>query len=155
MNKKINSMKKITAIILSGLVLVASSCSKQLDINNNPNAATSATPELILPQALNYTAGQMNSFNTYGAQVGGYSANAGGYGGFGTAFTYNFASSDYGGLFTTSYDLLEDYQSIINQSNGHWFTRIVDCKVRNRRLVNLHLNRLISCSTSVVHRYAI
>jgi hypothetical protein len=118
MKKKINSMKKITAIILSGLVLVASSCSKQLDINANPNAATSATPELILPQALNYTAGQLNSFNTYGAQVGGYSANAGGYGGFGTAFTYNFASGDYGGLFTTSYDLLEDYQSIINQSQG-------------------------------------
>ena len=78
MNKKINSMKKITAIILSGVVLFASSCSKQLDINNNPNAATSATPELILPQALNYTAGLLNSFNTYGAQVGGYAANAGG-----------------------------------------------------------------------------
>ena len=118
MNKKINSMKKITAIILSGVVLFASSCSKQLDINNNPNAATSATPELILPQALNYTAGLLNSFNTYGAQVGGYSANAGGYGGFGTAFTYNFASGDYGGLFTSSYDLLNDYQTIINQSHG-------------------------------------
>ena len=118
MNKKINSMKKITAIILSGVMLLASSCTKQLDINNNPNAATSATPELILPQALNYTAGMMNSFNTYGAQVGGYAANAGGYGGFGTAFTYNFASGDYGGLFTSSYDLLEDYQSIINQSQG-------------------------------------
>ena len=119
MNKKINSMKKITAIILSGVMLFASSCTKQLDINNNPNSATSATPELILPQALNYTAGLLNSFNTYGAQVGGYAANAGGYGGFGTAFTYNFASGDYGGLFTSSYDLLEDYQSIINQSQGN------------------------------------
>ena len=119
MNKKINSMKKITAIILSGVMLLASSCSKQLDIHNNPNAATSATPELILPQALNYTAGVLSSFNTYGAQVGGYAANAGGYGGFGTNFTYNFASGDYGGLFTSSYDLLEDYQSIINQSQGN------------------------------------
>jgi len=118
MNKKINSMKKITAILLSGVMLIASSCSKQLDINKNPNAATSATPELILPQALNYTASILNSFNTYGAQVGGYAANAGGYGGFGTNFTYNFASGDYGGLFTSSYDLLEDYQSIINQSQG-------------------------------------
>ena len=117
MNKKINSMKKITAIILSGVMLLASSCSKQLDINANPNAATSATPELILPQALNYTAGVLNSFNTYGAQVGGYAANAGGYGGFGTAFTYNFASGDYGGLFTSSYDLLEDYQSISRKSS--------------------------------------
>lgn len=118
MNKKINSMKKITAIILSGVMLFASSCSKELDINKNPNSATSATPELILPQALNYTAGILNSFNSYGAQVGGYSANAGGYGGFGTAFTYNFASSDYSGLFTSSYDLLNDYQTIINQSQG-------------------------------------
>lgn len=118
MNKKINSMKKITAIILSGVMLLASSCSKELDINKNPNSATSATPELILPQALNYTAGLLNSFNNYGAQVGGYAANAGGYGGFGTAFTYNFASGDYGGLFTSSYDLLNDYQTIINQSQG-------------------------------------
>lgn len=109
-------MKKITAIVLSGVMLIATSCNKYLDINTNPNSATSAIPEYILPQAIAYTANLANSFNTYGAQVGGYSANAGGYGGFGTAFTYNFASSDYSGLFTSSYDNLEDYQSIIEQA---------------------------------------
>jgi len=112
------NMKKITAIVLSGVMLLATSCSKYLDINDNPNAATSATPELILPQALTYSASIVSSFNNHGAQVGGYAANAGGYGGFGTAITYNFSSSDNSGLFTSSYDLLEDYQSILNQTAG-------------------------------------
>lgn len=111
-------MKNITAIVLSGVMLLATSCSKYLDINDNPNAATSATPEYILPQALTYTAALSSSFNNYGAQVGGYSANAGGYGGFGTSITYNFSSSDYGSLFTSSYDNLEDYQAIIEQTTS-------------------------------------
>ncbi|MEY4278703.1 MAG: hypothetical protein RL377_707 [Bacteroidota bacterium] len=153
MNKKINSMKKITAIILSGVMLIASSCSKQLDINANPNSATSATPELILPQALNYTAGLLNSFNTYGAQVGGYAANAGGYGGFGTAFTYNFASGDYGGLFTSSYDLLEDYQSIINQSQGvatnNYFNAI------GKIMKSLHFQLLVDTYNDVPYSQAL
>lgn len=111
-------MKKITAIILSGIVLIGTSCSKYLDINANPNSGTSATPELILPQALTYTAATMSSFNSYGAQLGGYAANAGGYGGFGSNITYAFTSADYQGLFTTSYDNLEDYQSILDQTKG-------------------------------------
>jgi hypothetical protein len=153
MNKKINSMKKITAIILSGVMLIASSCSKQLDINANPNAATSATPELILPQALNYTAGVLNSFNTYGAQIGGYAANAGGYGGFGTNFTYNFASGDYSGLFTSSYDLLEDYQSIINQSQGvptnNYFNAI------GKIMKSLHFQLLVDTYNDVPYTQAL
>ena len=118
MIKIMKNMKKLTAIMLTGVMLVATSCNKYLDVNVNPNNASSATAELILPQALNYSAGMINSFNTYGAQVGGYSANAGGYGGFGTSITYNFSSSDYAGNFSSSYDVLEDYQTIINQTNG-------------------------------------
>ena len=97
-------MKNITAIILSGVMLIATSCNKYLDINTDPNNATSASAELILPQALNYTAGMISSFNNYGVQVGGYGANAGGYGGFGTSITYNFTTSEYSGLFSSSYD---------------------------------------------------
>jgi hypothetical protein len=118
MIKIMNIMKKTIAIILSGVVIFGSSCQKYLDVNNNPNQGTSATPNLILPQAQAYTANMLNLFNSYGAQVGGYSANAGGYGGFGTSITYNFSSSDYSYLFTSSYDNLEDYQSIINQTQG-------------------------------------
>jgi len=118
MIKNMKNMKNITAIILSGVMLLATSCNKYLDINTDPNNATSASAELILPQALNYTASMISSFNNYGVQVGGYGANAGGYGGFGTSITYNFTTSEYSGLFSSSYDLLNDYQTIINKTAG-------------------------------------
>jgi hypothetical protein len=110
-------MKKIN-IILIGIMVLGASCKKYLDINSNPNKATSATPALILPQALTATANNLNGFNSYGAQLVGYMANAGGYGGFGTSITYNFSTSDNQGRWSTTYDILEDYQAILNQTSG-------------------------------------
>lgn len=112
-------MKRLKLMICAGAILLgASSCKKYLDVNTNPNSATSSTPDLVLPQALVYTAAQMNSWNTYGAQVGGNDVNGGGYGGFGVVWTYNYATSDNNGFFTTSYDISNDYQYVINSTNG-------------------------------------
>lgn len=111
-------MKRLSIIFIAGAAVLATSCNKFLDINTNPNSAVSTTPELIIPQALTGTAANLNQFNTYGEQIGGYAANAGGYGGFGTAISYNFSSADYPGLWTTSYDNLEDYQTILNKTDG-------------------------------------
>jgi hypothetical protein len=111
-------MKKISIVFIAGAAVLATSCKKFLDINTNPNAATSTTPELIIPQALTGTAANLNQFNTYGEQLVGYAANAGGYGGFGTAISYSFTSADFGGLFSTSYDNLEDYQTILNSTDS-------------------------------------
>lgn len=111
-------MKKLVALICMGVVVLGTSCKKYLDINDNPNAATSATPQLILPQALTATAADLNQLNSYGAQIVGYMANAGGYGGFGTRITYNYSANDYSGIWTTTYDILEDYQTILNQTEG-------------------------------------
>ena len=83
-------MKKLSIILFMGTVVLGTSCKKYLDINQNPNQATTETPptaQLILPQALTATAANLNGFNNYGAQIGGYMANAGGYGGFGTSIT--------------------------------------------------------------------
>ncbi len=114
---KLFNMKMIKAIFFAGMLIVtASSCKKQLDINTDPNNAVSATPQLVLPQALTGTAANLNGYNSMGAQLVGYSANAGGYGGFGTSITYNFSSSDFSGRWSTTYDNLEDYQYIINAS---------------------------------------
>lgn len=110
-------MKKIITGAFVGLIVLGSSCKKYLDINTNPNSATSATPELILPQALVNTASAINSYNSYGSQTVGYSANAGGYGGFGEAITYNYTTS-HTGLWGTTYDNLEDYQAILDQTEG-------------------------------------
>ena len=110
-------MKKIQTIIFIGLIIVgATSCKKYFDINTDPNSATSASPENILPQALTATAGNLNAFNTYGAQLGGYMSNAGGYGGFGVAITYNFTTTNWTNLWSGVYDNLEDYQAVMDKT---------------------------------------
>ena len=111
-------MKRIIGFIFMGVIATTTSCKKYLDINQDPNNATSATPELILPQAITGSAANINGFNSYGAQLTGFMANAGGYGGFGTSITYNFSSGDFQGRWSTTYDNLEDYQAIINKTDG-------------------------------------
>ncbi|HEY9046806.1 MAG TPA: SusD/RagB family nutrient-binding outer membrane lipoprotein [Ohtaekwangia sp.] len=103
-------------LIFIGLAVLGTACNDYLDVNTNPNSATSAAPELILSQALTATAYTLNGFNTYGSQIGGYAANAGGYGGFNELVTYNYTSGNYSGLWTSVYDNLEDYQYIIDNS---------------------------------------
>lgn len=106
---------------LPAAAILLSSCGKFLDINQNPNKSTtenSPSPENILQQAITYTASNISAFNTYGAEIGGYAANAGGYGGFGSNVTYQFSTEDFAGLWTDSYNSLEDYQAIIDQTVG-------------------------------------
>lgn len=110
-------MKKSILIIATGLIVLGSSCKKYLDINQNPNVATSGTPEVVLPQALVYAAANTSTFNNYGSQLVGYSANAGGYGGFGASVTYNFSNATFAGLWSSTYDLLGDFQYVINQTD--------------------------------------
>ncbi|HXB95595.1 MAG TPA: SusD/RagB family nutrient-binding outer membrane lipoprotein [Puia sp.] len=108
-------MKKLSILSISAIFLLfTSSCKKYLAINTNPNNATSATPEAILPQAIVYTAANISSYNDYGSQLAGYAANAGGYGGFGSNWTYDFSPNDYGGLWSSTYDALNDLQSVLN-----------------------------------------
>lgn len=116
MTKNIKMKRSIIAL-LAGVVMV-SSCKKYLDINTNANQATSATPELVLPLAITATASDLSGYNTYGSQLGGYSANAGGYGGFGEAISYAFSSGTFTGLWSGNYNNLEDYHYIITSTDG-------------------------------------
>ncbi|HEY9262263.1 SusD/RagB family nutrient-binding outer membrane lipoprotein [Chitinophaga sp.] len=111
-------MRKLNLIIFTGLIVLGTSCKKYLDINTDPNRAlaSSATAELLLPQALTATAADLNQFNSYGMQLAGYGANAGGFGAFGQAISYNFSSTYYTGLWNSTYDNLEDYYAIISKS---------------------------------------
>lgn len=106
-------MKKALIIGFMGMIAFGTSCKKYFDINENPNKATSATPVLILPNALTTTASVINGYNSYGSQLVGYAANAGGYGGFGTSVTYNFSTNDNSARWTSVYDMLTDYQAIL------------------------------------------
>jgi hypothetical protein len=110
-------MKKSILIIATGLIVLGSSCKKYLDINQNPNTATSGTPETVLPQALVATATNMSSYNGYGSQLVGYMANAGGYGAFGASVTYDYSNATFSYLWTGSYDVLNDFQYVIAQTD--------------------------------------
>jgi len=113
-------MKKIFRIFLfSTLALSAVSCEQFLDINDNPNQATASSPQQVLPNALTVTAANLVSYNDYGAWHVGYVVNAGGFGGWGTQWTYNYTTSTYSGLWSSTYDNLEDYDYIEEQSEDN------------------------------------
>jgi len=108
-------MKKLSKLTILGLAAFALACSSYLDVNKNPNQPTATSPNLVLPQALTTTGRILNSFNIYGAQIGGFMANAGGYGGFNEFITYSYTTNSYD-QFTPVYDNLEDYQYIIDNT---------------------------------------
>lgn len=127
-------MKKIFVLFLTGIVGISmSSCKKYLDVNTNPNQATSGTPELVLPQAITSVANQTwgvypspsivpnalsGSYNFYGSQVAGYLANGGGVSGWGAIISYNYASTDQQNLWNISYDIATDIQYVIDNTEG-------------------------------------
>ena len=131
-------MKKLFRILMvCGVIATATSCNKYLDINNNPNAPTKdVTPDIILPQALVSTAVYSVQFNTYGGYTEGMIANAGGFGAFGSQTTYNFATTDYTNLFSNSYDNLNDYQYIIDNTTSDGIDRYFNAAARIMKAFN-------------------
>jgi hypothetical protein len=98
------------------MTLFMTSCDDFLDINQNVNKPTTVSANLVLPQALAATALVLNAYNTYGSQIGGYAANAGGYGGFNETVSYAYTPNNYANLWPVTYDNLEDYQYILDQT---------------------------------------
>jgi hypothetical protein len=117
-------MKPLVKLALAGVLLASvSSCSSFLDINQNPNSPLTATPNTILAQALavtasNYTGGGTN-FNTYGSWTAGFWGKSGTVNGYGTERTYNYTTNFYQGLWTNTYNNLEDYKLIQDQAAGY------------------------------------
>jgi len=114
-------MKKLLNISLIIAVLItATSCKKSyLDVNENPNSATSSTPELVLPAALTTTGGLLVTYLDYGNFMVGYQSNAGGYSYTGsTTITYAFTTSSNTNLYTSPFANLKDYQYIIDSTTG-------------------------------------
>ena len=133
-------MKKTLVLSIATVVLLfASSCKKYLDINKNPNAATSTTPEALLPQAIVYTAANISSYNDYGAELAGFAANAGGYGGFGSNWTYDFGPNDYSGLWSSTFDVLNDLQVVLNLTAGDSSHAFFNAYARIMKVYNYQL----------------
>lgn len=110
-------MKKyIKYILLSSIVVVTSSCKKFLDINTDPNNLTSASAALILPQAITNSALIANNSSQSMSDFGGFQANAGGFGGFGSVVTYDYGTGNFNGLWIGTYDNAYDFEYIINNT---------------------------------------
>ncbi len=113
-------MKKLINIITATALIFSASCKKgYLDINTNPNSATSSSPDLVLPQAIVGTAAITHSdYNTgVGADLM-YRANAGGFSGFGTAISYDYTTGSFTAQWADSYDNLNDYRYILDNTRG-------------------------------------
>lgn len=105
-------MKKIffiASLFTAGFAL--QSCNDYLDVNTNPNKATSVDAQLLLPGAIVRSASLTVSYNNYGGQLAGYQANAGGFSGFGSMIDYNFVPGT-NSNFEAAYDNLTDYKLV-------------------------------------------
>lgn len=116
-------MKKFNIKVWAGamaFILLVSSCEDYLDINKNPNQATVADVNLVLPLAIVASASTAVTYNNYGGHFGGFIANAGGYSGFGNLLSYSIGPGDYNGLWTTIYqDPLHDLDYVIKKTEGN------------------------------------
>lgn len=119
-------MKALFRVLLAGALVTASTgCEDFIDINDNPNQATSVTPDALLASALattaaNYT-GNNPSYNSYASFAAGYWGKSGTVSGFAEEQSYNYTSNYYQGLFTATYDNLNDY-NIIQQGAANGYT---------------------------------
>jgi len=107
--------KKIIFILIAGFISLQS-C--DLDINNNPNSptASSVTVDFVLPAALASTASNIVTYNSYGSFLVGYQVPGAGLSGFGSAYTYNYTSTDNTALWLDVFGNLRNYQFIIDQA---------------------------------------
>ncbi|GCC52515.1 SusD/RagB family nutrient-binding outer membrane lipoprotein [Chryseotalea sanaruensis] len=111
-------VKKRILIFLAIMMATVVSCDDFLGDNVNPNAATKLTPQLVLPNALTVSADLVRQWNDDGSWIAGYIVNAGGFAGFGSDVTYNYATTDHNGLWSNTYDGLYNYQYILDQTEG-------------------------------------
>jgi len=112
-------MKKYIKIaVLGALVLAGSSCKKYLDVNENPNNPTSSTPNIVLPQAILLSATSTTSFDDFGGWVAGYKANAGGYGGYGTEWTYQYTTANYTGMWSSAFNAINQANYVLSNTDA-------------------------------------
>ena len=109
-------MKKILTYLMIGAVAVGVVSCKKLDINDNVNNPTTATPGLVLPQAITATAALSQSYNSTFYYPGGFMANVYGFGAYGAAVSLNYTTLSFDGLWRSSYDNLTDYQYVVDNT---------------------------------------
>ena len=131
-------MKKLIIILIAVATIGLSGCEKWLDINKNPNDATRANPDLILPGVLKtWGADVQNLTQLYGAWMG-YWYHAGGWSGWYSEKKYEITASylnrfDYypGQLTDTRFIRLNSgdnvmYPAITDVVDAWYYSRLID-----------------------------
>jgi hypothetical protein len=109
--------QKIYSIFAATALLLSSCTGDYLNINDNPNAAVSATPELVLTAALNITAGRL-THNQIGNFFGGYWAPSGSYSGFKEERQFDYTPTYGVNVWNSCFDNLQDYKYIIDKADA-------------------------------------
>ena len=112
-------MKFKSYIIIAVLALFISSCKESfLDINTNPNALPTASPNFVFTNALNISAANMVTPNETGSYWSGQWTQSNGYILSTTLFSYNFTNGDFN-YWDGYYDNLNDYQYVIENADAN------------------------------------
>jgi hypothetical protein len=109
------NMKKYNLILLFFAAIAISSCKDYLNINDNPNSPISATPELVLTNALNVSAGRL-VHNEIGAFWAGQWAPSGSVSGFTAEKTYDITTTFRTGIWNSPYDNALDFQYVTREA---------------------------------------
>jgi hypothetical protein len=114
------SIKRLTTGLLAGLFAVVAGCkSDYLDVNNNPNQATAASPQLVLPDALastgSYLTGTGSSFYFLNLWMG-YWNWSGNYSIATSDKNYQFTQGFNNGIWSNAYLNLKNYNYIDTQA---------------------------------------
>jgi Starch-binding associating with outer membrane len=115
---------KIYSIITTLALFLASCTGDYLNINDNPNSAVSATPELVLSAALNTTGGRL-THNQIGNFFGGYWAPSGSYSGFIEERQFDYNASYGTNVWNSCYDNLQDYQYILEKATAQKWSSVI------------------------------
>lgn len=110
--------KKLIYFILSGVIMMTLGCKDDyLNINDNPNQAISATPETVLANALNTTAGRL-THNEIGAFWVGQWSPSGSVSGFTPEKTYDIQTTFRTAIWSSPYNNLTDYKYVEVQAKA-------------------------------------
>ncbi len=112
-------MKFKSYIIIMLLAFFVSSCKESfLDINTNPNALPTASPNFVFTNALNTSAAIMVTPNEIGSYWAGLWTQSNSYIVSTTIFAYNFTNGDFN-YWDGYYDNLNDYQYVIDNADDN------------------------------------
>jgi hypothetical protein len=141
-------MKKLILIILAVTVIGISGCEKWLDINQNPNDATTTTPYLLLPGVLTTWGANAQSLTQVTGAWMGYWTHAGGWSGWYSEKKYEI-TANYLNLFPYyTGALADDYYIRANAANNKLYPALTDV------VDAWHYARLVDCYGDVPYTEA-